>query len=178
MKRMLAIAGVVTVAGAGAAFATHVTQVDPATVPTGFLAAHNEVEGIRIVSLAQAVDDGEADVFVQHVRFTANQDTGWHSHPGPVFVQVVKGSLIYEDALRGKCRRITYTAGQGFFDRASATCTTLSPDPRGRSSTRSTCYRPAPRPMSPPPRRQPSASPLLPATMTTTGRGGRRRRGG
>jgi quercetin dioxygenase-like cupin family protein len=117
MNRMLAIAGVVTVAGAGAAFATHVSQVDPATVPTGFLAAHNKVEGIRIASLARAVDDGKADVFVQHVSFTANQDTGWHSHPGPVFVQVVRGLLIYEDALHGKCRRIIYRAGEGFFDR-------------------------------------------------------------
>jgi hypothetical protein len=33
--RILAIAGVASVCGAGAAFATHVPQVDPATVPTG-----------------------------------------------------------------------------------------------------------------------------------------------
>ena len=115
--RTLAIAGVVTVCGAGAALATHVTEVDPATVPTGVLAAHNKVDGIRISSLARAVDDGRADVFVQHARFTPGQDTGWHTHPGPVFVQVVKGSLTYEDAHRGDCRRLTYHAGQGFFDR-------------------------------------------------------------
>jgi quercetin dioxygenase-like cupin family protein len=115
--RILAIAGVATVCGAGAAFAAHVTEVDPATVPTGFLAAHNKVEGIRISSLARAVDDGKADVFIQHARFAANQDTGWHTHPGPVFVEVVKGSLIYEDARHGMCKRITYQAGQGFFDR-------------------------------------------------------------
>jgi hypothetical protein len=115
--RILAIAGVATVCGAGAAFASHVTQVDPATVPTGFLAAHNKVEGIKLSSLARAVDDGNADVFVQHIRFAANQDTGWHSHPGPVFVEVVRGSLIYEDAAHGDCRKVTYQAGQGFFDR-------------------------------------------------------------
>jgi quercetin dioxygenase-like cupin family protein len=115
--RMLAVAGVITVAVAGAAFAAHVTQVDPKTVPPGFLAAHNKVEGIRIASLARAVKHGKADVFVQHVSFTAGQDTGWHSHPGPVFVQIVKGSLTYQDGLHGKCRTITYAAGQGFFDR-------------------------------------------------------------
>jgi hypothetical protein len=115
--RMFAIAGLATLCGAGAAFATHVPQVDPATVPTGFMATHNKVDGIRISSLARAVDDGKADVFIQHARFVANQDTGWHTHPGPVFVEVVKGSLTYEDAEHGKCRRITYQAGQGFFDR-------------------------------------------------------------
>jgi quercetin dioxygenase-like cupin family protein len=115
--RMLAIAGVATVCGAGAAFADHVTQVDPATVPTGFLAAHNKVEGIRVSSVARAVDNGEADVFVQHARLAANEATPWHTHPGGVFVEVVKGSLTYEDEHHGECRRLTYVAGEGFFDR-------------------------------------------------------------
>jgi hypothetical protein len=49
--------------------------------------------------------------------FRPNQDTGWHTRPGPVFVEVVKGSLTYEDAHHGKCRRLTCEAGEGFFDR-------------------------------------------------------------
>jgi CubicO group peptidase (beta-lactamase class C family) len=39
-------------------------QVDPATVPTGFLAAHNKVEGIRISALARAVKHHKADVLI------------------------------------------------------------------------------------------------------------------
>jgi hypothetical protein len=39
--RILVIAGLATLCGAGAAFAAHVSEVDPATVPTGTLAAHN-----------------------------------------------------------------------------------------------------------------------------------------
>jgi redox-sensitive bicupin YhaK (pirin superfamily) len=115
--RMFAIAGLATVCGAGAAFAAHVSEVDPATVPTGALAAHNRVDGIRISSIARAVDNGKADVFVTHARFAPGQDTGWHTHPGPVFVQVVKGSLTYQDAQDGGCQQATYNAGQGFFDR-------------------------------------------------------------
>jgi hypothetical protein len=115
--RMFAIAGLATVCGAGAAFAAHVSEVDPATVPTGALAAHNKVDDIRISSIARAVEDGRADVFVTHARFTPGQDTGWHTHPGPVFVQVVKGSLTYQDARHGQCHEATYEAGQGFFDR-------------------------------------------------------------
>jgi quercetin dioxygenase-like cupin family protein len=116
LRRTLAVAGVLSVGGAGAALAAHVTQVDPATVPTGFLAAHNKVEGIRISSLARAVKHGRADVFVQHVRLAANEATGWHTHPGPVLVEVVRGSVIYEEAAHRGCERVTYDAGEGFFD--------------------------------------------------------------
>jgi quercetin dioxygenase-like cupin family protein len=115
--RMLAIAGVATACGAGVAFAAHVPQVDPATVPTGFLAAHNKVDGIRLSSVARAVQHRKADVFVQHVRLAANEATPWHTHPGPVFVQIVKGSLTVEEEHHGKCARLTYEAGKGFFDR-------------------------------------------------------------
>jgi quercetin dioxygenase-like cupin family protein len=114
--RLFLAVGVATLCGTGVALATHVPQVDPATVPTGFLATHNQVENIRISSLARAVDDRRADVFVQHIRFSAGQDTGWHSHPGPVFVEVVGGSLIYQDTTHG-CEQVTYSAGEGFFDR-------------------------------------------------------------
>lgn len=117
LKRVLAVTGVLTVGGAGAALAAHVTQVDPATVPTGFLAAHNKVEGIRISSLARAVKHRKADVFIQHASLAANEATGWHTHPGPVFVEVVRGSVTYEDSAHGRCRQATYQAGEGFFDR-------------------------------------------------------------
>jgi quercetin dioxygenase-like cupin family protein len=115
--RILAIAGVATVCGAGAAFATHVSQVDPATVPTGFLTAHNKLDGIRISSLARAIDRGNADVFVQHVRLAPGEATPWHTHPGGVLVQVAKGSLTYEAEAHGECKPRTYQAGEGFFDR-------------------------------------------------------------
>jgi quercetin dioxygenase-like cupin family protein len=115
--RMFTIAGIAaTVCGAGAAFAAHVPQVDPTTVPTGFLSAHNKVEGIRLSSVARAVDRGRADVFVQHVRLSPGEATIWHTHPGGVFVQVVKGSLTYQAEAHGECKPLTYQAGEGFFD--------------------------------------------------------------
>jgi quercetin dioxygenase-like cupin family protein len=116
-KRTLAVAGVLTVGGAGAALADHVTQVDPATVPTGFLAAHNEVDGVRVSSIARAVQRRRADVSIQHARLAPGEATGWHTHPGPALVEVVRGSITYEDVRHGKCQRTTYDAGEGFFDR-------------------------------------------------------------
>ena len=107
------LAVVAALAGGAAALASHVTQVDPAQVPTGFLAAHNSIRDVPVGPFRRAVKRNGGDFFVQHVRLGANAPTGWHTHPGPAFVTVVKGSLVYEDA----CRRATYVPGQGFVDR-------------------------------------------------------------
>jgi hypothetical protein len=116
-KSLRVLVGVAALATAGVAVASHVTQVDPATVPTGFLAAHNSIDNVPVRALARAVTPAGADVFVQHVRLDANAATGWHTHPGPAVVTVVRGSLTYEDARAGACRRILYAAGKGFVDR-------------------------------------------------------------
>jgi quercetin dioxygenase-like cupin family protein len=99
--------------GGTVALAAHVMPVDPATVPTGFLAAHNSITDVPVGPFKRAVKRDGADFFVQHVRLGENAPTGWHTHPGPAFVTVVKGSLTYEDA----CIRTTYGPGQGFVDR-------------------------------------------------------------
>jgi len=112
-----ALAGVAVLAAAGTALASHVTQVEPATVPTGFLAAHNTIGDVPVSSLARAVTPDGADLFIQHVRLSANAATGWHTHPGPALVGVVKGSLTYQDAEANVCKSVTYVAGKGFVDR-------------------------------------------------------------
>ena len=104
--------------GGTVAFAAHVPQVDPATVPTGFLATHNSVDQLRVSPFARAIKRHRADVFVQHVRLGPNVATGWHTHPGPAIVTVVgpmepPGSLTYEDA----CDSTLYRPGEGFLDR-------------------------------------------------------------
>ncbi len=111
------VVAAVALVAVGAAVANHVTQVDAATVPTGFLAAHNSIEDIPLSALARAVTPNGADVFIQHVRLGANVPTGWHTHPGPALVEVVKGSVTYEDARADVCRQTTYNPGEGFVDR-------------------------------------------------------------
>jgi hypothetical protein len=112
-----ALAAIALFGFAGGALANHVTQIDPATVPTGFLAAHNGVRDVPVSALARAVTPDGADVFIQHVRLGANVTTGWHTHPGPAIVTVVKGSITYEEAEANRCVDTTYAAGAGFVDR-------------------------------------------------------------
>jgi quercetin dioxygenase-like cupin family protein len=111
------LAAAVVLAAGGAAVASHVTQVDPATVPTGFLAAHNSIDDVPVSALARAVEPDGVDVLVQHVRLGANAATGWHTHPGPALVTVVGGSLTYQDAHANRCNNVAYKAGEGFVDR-------------------------------------------------------------
>jgi hypothetical protein len=112
-----ALAATAGLAFAGAALANHVTQVDPATVPTGFLAAHNSIRDVPVAALARAVTPDGTDAFIQHVRLGSNGATGWHTHPGPAIVTVVGGSVTYEDAEAHSCVEATYGAGEGFVDR-------------------------------------------------------------
>jgi hypothetical protein len=118
MRRRTAVVLIMaSLVGSGVAAASHVTQLDPATIPTGFLAAHNSIGDVPVSALARAVNPDGTDVFIQHVRLGSNSATGWHTHPGPAFVTVVKGSLTYEDAHANACRRIVYSSGRGFVDR-------------------------------------------------------------
>ena len=116
-RSLLALAAVAASVGVGVAAASHVPQVDPASVPTGFLAAHNSIRDVPVSARARAAAAGGADVFVQHVRLGAGAATGWHTHPGPALVEVVRGSLTYEDAEANQCRRVVYGEGSGFVDR-------------------------------------------------------------
>ncbi len=101
---------------AGVAVAAHVTEVNPATVQTGFLAAHDRIANVPVSALARSVKPKGTDMFIQHARLGANEATGWHTHPGVALVTVVAGALTYQDAHGNRCRNTTYTAGNGFVD--------------------------------------------------------------
>jgi hypothetical protein len=101
--------------GAGVALASH-PQVDPKTVPVGFLTAHSTVNRIPASVVARALRSGKADVFIEHGRLPANQSVDYHVHPGPSFITVQEGTLNYEEAADERCVRKSYGKGQGFVD--------------------------------------------------------------
>jgi quercetin dioxygenase-like cupin family protein len=116
LRWILAAAAAAVVFGAGEAVATHVPEVDPAAVPVGFLATHDDVSSFDLSSFARAVKNHRADVFVWHNRSAPNSTLPWHTHPGPAIVTVVRGSLGFQRAEQGKCVTTWYTAGTGFVD--------------------------------------------------------------
>jgi hypothetical protein len=89
----LIMATVGAVAVGGVAYATHVPEVDPLTVPPGFLTAHNRVADVPVSAFARATAAKGTEVTVQHIRLTPNQAIPWHTHPGPVYVLVERGGF-------------------------------------------------------------------------------------
>lgn len=56
------------------------------------------------------------DLAVLSVAFQAGGHSGWHSHPGPVFIQVITGTLTFYLADDPTCTPIVRTAGQGYVE--------------------------------------------------------------
>lgn len=58
----------------------------------------------------------DLDVAVQTIEFAAGGQSGWHSHPGPVFISVVQGRMTFYDSDDPNCEPTVRSAGEGFLD--------------------------------------------------------------
>ena len=56
------------------------------------------------------------DLAVQSIVFQAGGQSGWHSHPGPVFIEVVSGTMTFYESDDPTCTGIVRTVGQGYLD--------------------------------------------------------------
>src|SRR5262245_23998164 len=56
------------------------------------------------------------DIVVRKHDYAIGSVTGWHSHPGPVFITVTQGELTYYEYDDRGCTPHVVTAGHGFVD--------------------------------------------------------------
>ena len=56
------------------------------------------------------------DLAVQTIVFQPGGHSGWHRHPGPVFIQVTAGTMTFYESDDPRCAPITRTVGQGYLD--------------------------------------------------------------
>jgi hypothetical protein len=56
------------------------------------------------------------DVAVQSIVFQPGSQSGWHSHPGPVFISVVSGTMTFYEGNDPDCEPIVRHAGEGYLD--------------------------------------------------------------
>ena len=61
--------------------------------------------------------ESDFDLAVQSILFDPGGQSGWHSHPGPVFIQVVLGTITFYEGDDPTCTPIVRTAGQSYLDR-------------------------------------------------------------
>ena len=117
-KSFTAAAVAVAVAVVALAWAT------PGTGTTSVLVGRATFAGK--IKVDRDSDDGEwdlklkakpgLDVAVQTITFQPGGQSGWHSHPGPVLISVVEGTMTFYESDDPDCTPIVRTAGQGFVD--------------------------------------------------------------
>ena len=56
------------------------------------------------------------DMAVQRIVFQPGGQSGWHRHPGPVFIQVVSGTMTFYESDDPTCAPVVRTMGQGYLD--------------------------------------------------------------
>jgi hypothetical protein len=56
------------------------------------------------------------DIAVQSIVFQPGGQSGWHSHPGPVFIIVKDGTMTFYQSDDPTCTPIVKHAGEGYLD--------------------------------------------------------------
>lgn len=119
MKKMLAIAlsGLFALAASAA-----VMMASPAVGVTPTLLARGTYGWFKVKSDAHSPVDFEAksktpiDIVVRSHAYAVGGSTGWHTHPGPVFITVVEGTVTFYEYDDPSCTPTVVSAGQGYVD--------------------------------------------------------------
>ncbi|HSL20259.1 MAG TPA: cupin domain-containing protein [Vicinamibacterales bacterium] len=56
------------------------------------------------------------DMVVRTHDYAVGGSTGWHTHPGPVFISVLQGQVTFYEADDPTCTPHVVSAGQGYVD--------------------------------------------------------------
>lgn len=56
------------------------------------------------------------EIAVRTFSYAPGSYTGWHMHPGPVFIQVVKGTVTFYEADDPSCSPIVVDSGEAYLD--------------------------------------------------------------
>ncbi len=118
--RMILLSGL-TAALTLAVFAA-VTSANPAVGVTATLLARGTYDSYDVKTDAHGAIDFKAktkeatDMVVQRHDFLPGGVTGWHQHPGPIFITVTKGTLTFYERDDPTCSPHVVTAGHGYVD--------------------------------------------------------------
>jgi len=104
-----------------AAFAAMALASPPVNV-TPTLLARGTYDAFKVRSYPQGADDfkaeskGPTDIVVRRHAYAPASSTGWHTHPGPVFITVLEGEITFYEYDDPNCTPIVKRAGEGYVD--------------------------------------------------------------
>lgn len=110
------LALVVLAALAAASLASPPSGVTPTVLARG------TYNSFKVRSYPQGLDDFKAeakaptDIVVRQHVYAPGSSTGWHTHPGPVFITVVEGEVTFYERDDPTCTPVVVKAGEGYVD--------------------------------------------------------------
>jgi hypothetical protein len=99
-----------------------VALASPANGVMATVLARGTYDSFKVRSSPQGPDDFKAeakaatDIVVRKHDYAAGAYTGWHSHPGPVFITVTQGQLTFYEYDDPDCTPHVVSAGHGYVD--------------------------------------------------------------
>ena len=119
MKKRFLTAAAVAVVPLGAlatmTFASPAQDVTPTSRARSTVPAFNGRSNPHGPVEFRAHASKKMDVFVRQHDYKPGGFTGWHTHPGPIFLQVKTGELVVYD-YANPCEGIKLTPGKGYVD--------------------------------------------------------------
>ena len=121
MKRRMSLLAAMALLALAAFVA--VTTASPPSGVTPTLLARGTYDSFKMSSLSTG--DGRSqgreaktptDIVVRRHDYAPASSTGWHSHPGPVFVTVTQGQVTFYEYDDPTCAPHVVSAGEGYVD--------------------------------------------------------------
>lgn len=97
-------------------------SASPASGVTPLVLSRGAYEPFRVKTDHASLVDFDAkaktanDIVVRQHSYTPHASTGWHTHPGPVFITVVEGTLAFYEYDDPTCTPKIVRAGEGYVD--------------------------------------------------------------
>jgi hypothetical protein len=120
MKRKLSLLAAMTLLALAVSVA--VTMASPPSGVTPTVLARGTYDAFKVKSSPNSPVDFKAkakspiDLVVRRHDYAVGSTTGWHTHPGPVFITVTVGQLTYYERDDPTCTGHVVLAGHGFVD--------------------------------------------------------------
>ena len=101
---------------------TAVALASPPVGVTPTLLARGTYDSFKVKSDRHGAVDFKAkaktpiDLVVRRHDYAAGASTGWHTHPGPVFITVTQGEVTFYEYDDPTCSPTVVRAGQGYVD--------------------------------------------------------------
>lgn len=110
---------ILTVVGTASAWKT---SASPAVGVTPTLIGRGTYDPFKVNTPRSSLVDFKAkakeplDIVVRTHDYVPGGSTGWHTHPGPVFITVLEGTVTFYDVDDPTCSPTVVTKGQGYLD--------------------------------------------------------------